>query len=269
MPFHSGIHLHAGSDSFAFPVSTAIPTSVLVYDFVAENTCCAVSGPVPWKYHSPASFPSLATTRQFDFPTSAVRAIASSFAASRPTEAGETFGHGPLGVSVDRADPEVAAEPDDADRADEPSLEHATSSVDTATTTIAIGSVRPPTQRTVVRRIGGGGTSVRAAAGEQIERVRAGPGGRPRAPRPHRPRRRGVDIRQAPIEPATARDSMPKPRPPSSLTRRIASTSPGASRSITARVPSGVRSRGPKPVPPVVTTSPTKSRVRVRSACAT
>ena len=52
-------------------------------------------------------------------------------------------------------------------------------------------------------------------------------------------------------------------------TRRIASASPGASRSITARVPSGVRSRGPNPVPPVVTTSPAKPRVSSRSAAAT
>jgi len=36
---------------------------------------------------------------------------------------------------------------------------------------------------------------------------------------------------------------------------RITSARPGASRSITARVASGVTSRGPKPVPPVVTTS--------------
>ena len=37
---------------------------------------------------------------------------------------------------------------------------------------------------------------------------------------------------------------------------RISSASPGASRSMTARVASGVTSRGPNPVPPVVTTSP-------------
>ncbi len=36
---------------------------------------------------------------------------------------------------------------------------------------------------------------------------------------------------------------------------RMASARPGASRSITARVASGVTSRGPNPVPPVVTTS--------------
>ena len=69
--------------------------------------------------------------------------------------------------------------------------------------------------------------------------------------------------------PQTPRDSIPKPRPPASLARRIASASPGASRSITARVPSGVRSRGPKPVPPVVTTSPAKPSVSSRSAPAT
>ena len=43
---------------------------------------------------------------------------------------------------------------------------------------------------------------------------------------------------------------------PSGLTRRMASAMPGAWRSRTASVPSGVRSRGPNPVPPVVTTSP-------------
>ena len=42
---------------------------------------------------------------------------------------------------------------------------------------------------------------------------------------------------------------------------RISSARPGASRSMTARVASGVTSRGPKPVPPVVATSATPSRV--------
>ena len=37
---------------------------------------------------------------------------------------------------------------------------------------------------------------------------------------------------------------------------RISSANPGASRSTTAFVASGVTSRGPNPVPPVVTTSP-------------
>ena len=52
------------------------------------------------------------------------------------------------------------------------------------------------------------------------------------------------------------RTSIPKPRPSASLARRIASARPGAGRSRTRAVPSGVRSRGPKPVPPVVTTRP-------------
>ena len=52
-------------------------------------------------------------------------------------------------------------------------------------------------------------------------------------------------------------------------TRRIASASPGASRSITARVPSGVWSRGAEPVPPVVTTSPAKPSVISINAVAT
>ena len=78
-----------------------------------------------------------------------------------------------------------------------------------------------------------------------------------------------LQIRQRPRVPATARESMPKPRPPASLARRIASTMPGASRSITARVPSGVRSRGPKPVPPVVTISPANPAARSVSAAAT
>ena len=49
----------------------------------------------------------------------------------------------------------------------------------------------------------------------------------------------------------------------------MASARPGASRSSTAAVPSGVRSRGPKPVPPVVTTRPAKPSVRRRRAAAT
>ena len=86
-------------------------------------------------------------------------------------------------------------------------------------------------------------------------RARAGrSAGSPRGPRSRRPTSRaGCRSTPRPACPATARDSIPKPRPPASLARRIASTSPGASRSMTARVPSGVRSRGPKPVPPVVT----------------
>ena len=41
-----------------------------------------------------------------------------------------------------------------------------------------------------------------------------------------------LQISARPRVPATARDSMPKPRPPASLARRIASTIPGASRSM-------------------------------------
>ena len=48
------------------PSSWAMPTSVLANDFVAENTSCVVFGPVPLKYHSPASLPSRTTTRQFE-----------------------------------------------------------------------------------------------------------------------------------------------------------------------------------------------------------
>ena len=50
--------------------------------------------------------------------------------------------------------------------------------------------------------------------------------------------------------------AMPRESRPSGLTSRIASASPGASRSMTARVPSGVWSRGANPVPPVVTMTP-------------
>ncbi len=53
--------------------------------------------------------------------------------------------------------------------------------------------------------------------------------------------------------PATPRDNRP-----SGLTNLMASARPGASRSMTSLVPSGVWSRGAKPVPPVVTTSPWK-----------
>ena len=54
-----------------------------------------------------------------------------------------------------------------------------------------------------------------------------------------------------PRVPATARDRRPR-----GDTRRMASARPGAWRSSTTSVPSGVRSRGPNPVPPVVTTRP-------------
>ena len=99
------------------------------------------------------------------------------------------------------------------------------------------------------------------AAGEEVERV--GDDGEDHLERLDRAARRPGRVARSGRPrscPHTARDSIPKPRPPSSLTRRIASTRPGASRSITARVPSGVRSRGPKPVPPVVTTRPAKPR---------
>ena len=58
-------------------------------------------------------------------------------------------------------------------------------------------------------------------------------------------------MRQLPTDPAS-----PRERRPSGLTERMASASPGASRSTTARVASGVTSVGENPVPPVVTTSP-------------
>ena len=67
-----------------------------------------------------------------------------------------------------------------------------------------------------------------------------------------------------PRVPATARDSRP-----SGDTRRMASASPGAWRSSTTSVPSGVRSRGPKPVPPVVTISPAKPSASSTSASPT
>src|SRR5262245_35317521 len=78
-----------------------------------------------------------------------------------------------------------------------------------------------------------------------------------------------LHTRAFPHVPATPRESMPKLRPSASLARRIASAIPGASRSIPARVPSGVRSRGPNPVPPVVTTSPANPSHNEASAVAT
>ncbi len=56
---------------------------------------------------------------------------------------------------------------------------------------------------------------------------------------------------------------------PSGLTSRIASARPGASLSSTIRVPSGVSSRGPKPVPPVVAIKPQKPDAIISSAAAT
>ncbi len=49
----------------------------------------------------------------------------------------------------------------------------------------------------------------------------------------------------------------------------MASASPGASRSTTAFVPSGVRSRGVKPVPPVDTMTPANPSASSVSAAAT
>ena len=73
-----------------------------------------------------------------------------------------------------------------------------------------------------------------------------------------------LSTRVVPRVPATPRESRP-----SGLTRRIASARPGASLSSTDRVPSGVRSRGPKPVPPVVTMRPWNPSARLRRASAT
>ena len=69
---------------------------------------------------------------------------------------------------------------------------------------------------------------------------------------------------ESPIVPATARDSAAIGvwvRP----SARISSAKPGASRSMTARVASGVTSRGPNPVPPVVTTSPCDAESSVKT----
>ncbi len=90
---------------------------------------------------------------------------------------------------------------------------------------------------------------------------RPGGGGRGAA---RRGRPRG--IRSCPCSTPGCSGSTPGPgcrRPPVRAARagspsRMASASPGASRSRMIRVPSGVRSRGPKPVPPVVTISPAK-----------
>ena len=73
-----------------------------------------------------------------------------------------------------------------------------------------------------------------------------------------------LQINAWPRTPARPRDNRP-----SGLTRRIASASPGASRSMTLAVPSGVWSRGAKPVPPVVTISPANPLLIRSSAAAT
>ena len=93
VPRHRGIQREARSPMRRSPSSWAIPTSVLANDLVAEYTSCIVSGPVPLKYHSPASLPSRTTTRQFECPCRACAAICASFAASSPTAAGATFSH--------------------------------------------------------------------------------------------------------------------------------------------------------------------------------
>ncbi len=100
VPRHCGIHFAARSPMRRSPSSCAIPTSVLVTDFVTEKTSCAVFGPVPRKYHSPASLPSRTTTRQFDLPLLACAAISFSFAASSPTAAGATFCHSAPGCAA-------------------------------------------------------------------------------------------------------------------------------------------------------------------------
>ena len=61
--------------------------------------------------------------------------------------------------------------------------------------------------------------------------------------------------------------AIPRERGAIGLERRIASAKPGAGRSTTSAVPSGVRSLGPNPVPPVVTTRPVNAdAILVRSA---
>lgn len=67
-----------------------------------------------------------------------------------------------------------------------------------------------------------------------------------------------------PAMPAIPRDSLPK-----GFTRRQASAMPGASRSIIILVPSGVRSLGANPVPPVDTSNPEKPALIRRIAVAT
>ena len=60
-----------------------------------------------------------------------------------------------------------------------------------------------------------------------------------------------LTIRVEPLRPATPRESQAKGLR-SAPRARMASARPGASRSMTRRVASGVRSRGPMPVPPAV-----------------
>ena len=70
-------------------------------------------------------------------------------------------------------------------------------------------------------------------------------------------------IKEVPSVPATPLESRPN-----GFTRRMASARPGAWRSRTERVPSGVWSLGPNPVPPVVTIRPWKPSASRRSVAA-
>ena len=71
-------------------------------------------------------------------------------------------------------------------------------------------------------------------------------------------------INDAPSVPLRDLDNAPK-----GLVARINSSRPGDSLSITCSVPSGVRSRGANPVPPVVTMSPANPWLIVNRAAAT
>jgi len=73
-----------------------------------------------------------------------------------------------------------------------------------------------------------------------------------------------LTMRHLPLSPLTPRESMPNGTLPN-VSARIASDIPWTSLSMTDRVPSGVRSRGLRPVPPVVTMSDTSSASRVRA----
>ena len=106
-------------------------------------------------------------------------------------------------------------------------------------------------------------SSVRTFSGEKCERVRQHVDHGLEAFDRRAGRRAGgvEDPRQGPSVPAMPRDSRP-----SGFTVRIASARPGASRSSTVLVASGVRSVGENPVPPVVTTTPRKFADSSRSA---
>ena len=132
-------------------------------------------------------------------------------------------------------------------------------------TAIAVAGARPGAARRRRQRRGAASVAMRPCAALPVPDSSATRVRERRARSPRRPRAMlfglpgKLTISVRPRMPATAAREHPVAACARGDAARIASAMPGASRSITARVASGVTSSGAKPVPPVVSTRSQRS----------